>query len=383
MSPPSIVEKAHALVPLIREQRPEGDERARLTKRVVEACGRAGLFRMTGAAEAGGLECSLTDVIAASEVVSGADPAVGWYVQNSMQAWRMAAQLDAESRVEAFRNPDLHFGNASQNQGAATPVEGGYRLSGTWPVVTGVEDSEWAFLVGTLMEDGEPRSIDDRPDRRNFLVPTSELEISQTWQGVSAMRGTGSNRVRAHDVFVPDRFTTALETPFDIDRPYTRVSSLAFIMPSIGGVVLGVLGPVIDTLTQALRGHTAAFTGEARRDQAASQELVVRSRAQYRGLRAGLYEVAGMIDAVLERGHDVPPDLRAEAYASSVVTVDSARHMASEIFAGGTRDAFLRNNPMELGLKDLHAIGYIMSSARFIVHSAGRVMLGGDPDPGA
>ncbi len=383
MSRSTILDDARKLVPLIGEQRPESDQRARLTKRVVDACGRAGLFRMAGPEEAGGLECRLTDIVAASETVSAADPAVGWYVQNSMQAWRMSAQLEPEAREEAFHDRDLHFGNASQNQGAATRIDGGYRLSGAWPVVTGVEDSEWTFLVGTLMEDGQPRTIEERPDTRNFLVPTSELAISQTWQGVSAMRGTGSNRVQAHDVFVPDRFVTGLETPFRIDRPYTRPSPLVFIMPAIGGVVLGILGPVIDALLDALEGHTAAFTGEARRDQASSQELAAHCRAQYRALRAGLDQVVGLIDVALERGDEVSPELRAEAYASSMFTVDTARRMASEIFAGGTRDAFLRDNPMEVGLKDLHAIGYIMSSARFIVHTAGRVMLGGDPDPGS
>ena len=379
----SIVQEARALLPLIRDERPEGDQRARLTKNVVEACGRAGLFRATGATEAGGGECRLGDVVAASEIVSGADPAVGWYVQNSMQAWRMASQLDAETRGEVFADPNRYCANAGQNQGVVTRVEGGYRLSGTWPVVTGVEDSDWTFMAGTICENGEPRMVEGRPDTRNLLVPTSALEISQTWQGVSAMRGTGSNRVRVDDVFVPERFVVSGETPLAIDRAYTRLSPLAWIMPAIGGVVLGVLSPVIETLTDALAGHTAAFTGEARRDQAASQELAVRCRAEYRALRAGLHDVVGAIDATLERGEDVSAELRAEAYASSMHAVDSARQMASDIFAGGTRDAFMRGNPMERGLKDLHAIGYIMASARFIVHTAGRVMLGGEPDPGA
>jgi len=100
-------------------------------------------------------------------------------------------------------------------------------------------------------------------------------------------------------------------------------------------------------------------------------------------MRAGLYDVVGVIDAALERGEDISADLRADAYASSMYAVDMSRKLESDIFAGGTRDAFLRDNPMERGLKDLHAIGYIMASARFIVHTAGRVMLGGDPDPGA
>jgi alkylation response protein AidB-like acyl-CoA dehydrogenase len=379
----SIVQDARALLPLIRDERPEGDQRARLTKNVVEACGSAGLFRATGATESGGLESRLSDVVAASEIVSGADPAVGWYVQNSMQAWRMASQLDADTRDEVFADSNRYCANAGQNQGIVTRVEGGYRLSGTWPVVTGVEDSDWTFMVGTLFENGGPRLVDERPDTRNLLVPTSALEISQTWQGVSAMRGTGSNRVRVEDVFVPDRFVVSGDTPLVIDRAYTRLSPLAWIMPAIGGVVLGVLGPVIETLTEALGAHTAAFTGEARRDQAASQELAVRCRAEYRALRAGLYDVVGAIDAALERGEDVPAEMRAEAYASSMYAVDVSRKLASDIFAGGTRDAFLRDNPMERGLKDLHAIGYIIASARFIVHTAGRVMLGGDPDPGA
>lgn len=378
----SIVDKAHALVPLILEERAKADEQARLTKKVVEACGQAGLFRMAAPVEISGLEANLGEMIAAAEVVSGADPAVGWYVQNAVPGWRTAAFLDEASRADVFKNSALYFGHAGQNQGRATPVDGGYQLSGTWPVVTGVEDSEWTFLVGTLMEDGEPKLQDGRPDTRNFLVPTSQLDIGQTWQAVSAMRGTGSNRVKVEDVFVPHHLAIGAETPLQLDRPYTRTPTLALLVPMVGGVVLGVLGPVIDTLTNALAGHTAAFTGEARRDQTASQELVAGCRAQYRALRAGLYEVAGLIDGAIARGEDPSPAVRAEAYASSMHTIESGRQMASDIFSGGTRDAFMKDNLMERGLRDLHAIGYIMAAARFIVHSAGRVMLGGEHDPG-
>jgi alkylation response protein AidB-like acyl-CoA dehydrogenase len=379
---PSIVEAARALVPLIRDQRGESDKQARLTREVVSACGQEGLFRMSAPREVGGLEATVADMVRATELVSGADPAVGWYIQNSQLGWRVAAQLGETERCEIFRNRDVNFGNGSQNQGRAVPVDGGYRLNGTWPVVTGVEDSEWCFLVGTLMEAGEPRTLDGHPDTRNFLVPTDALEITQTWHRVSAMRGTGSNLVRAQDVFVPWEHTVGADTPFAIDRAYTRVPTLCMIMPIIGGVVLGVLGPLVDTLAASLTGHTAAFTGEHRRDQAASQELIADCRAAYRALRAGLTSVAEEIDETLARGKDPSPALRAEAYAASMYAVDTCRKLASEIFAGGTRDAFMKDDPVERGLKDLHAIGYIMAAARFVLHSAGRVMLGGEHDPG-
>ena len=38
MSVEPVVEAARSLVPLIEEERPHGDQRARLGKRVVEAC---------------------------------------------------------------------------------------------------------------------------------------------------------------------------------------------------------------------------------------------------------------------------------------------------------------------------------------------------------
>ncbi len=38
--------------------------------------------------------------------------------------------------------------------------------------------------------------------------------------------------------------------------------------------------------------------------------------------------------------------------------------------------------PLEQGLRDLHAISYVMAAVRFAVHSAGRVLLGGEHDHG-
>jgi len=51
-------------------------------------------------------------------------------------------------------------------------------------------------------------------------------------------------------------------------------------------------------------------------------------------------------------------------------------------FAVGTRDAFVLGHPLEAALKDLHAIAYARSAVRFVVHSSGRVLLGGEHDHG-
>ena len=72
-----IVGSAQDLEPLIAAQREEGDRNANLTPEVVEACGAAGTFRMAAPRELNGLELLPPDVVAATQIASRADPAVG------------------------------------------------------------------------------------------------------------------------------------------------------------------------------------------------------------------------------------------------------------------------------------------------------------------
>ena len=95
----SIVATARALQPLLREHLVEGERRARLTPAVVTAVGQAGLFRILAPREVGGLEASPSVTLAAVEAVSAADPAVGWYMGNSMAACLAAAALEEKERA--------------------------------------------------------------------------------------------------------------------------------------------------------------------------------------------------------------------------------------------------------------------------------------------
>lgn len=51
-----------------------------------------------------------------------------------------------------------------------------------------------------------PRQMNGLPDGRLFLIPTSDIECSPSWQEAAAMGGTDSNAVSVRDVFVPESF---------------------------------------------------------------------------------------------------------------------------------------------------------------------------------
>jgi alkylation response protein AidB-like acyl-CoA dehydrogenase len=377
-----ILDATRDLQPLISEHRPEGDRQANLTREVLDACGEAGLFRMAAPREVGGLELLPRDVVTATQNVSHADPAVGWYALNSMAASFLAAFVGEEERQALFEDANANFGFAFMPGGKATPVQGGYRLSGFWPVMTGGGTAKWATVAGHVMDGDAPREIDGIPDAREFLVQTKDLQFKNTWQDVSAMRGTGSNAFSVEDLFVPEGFVVAPNDPPRINRPYFRAPVVFHILPSDSAVILGIVESVLDNIIPALSKQKAAVTGEWRRDQAATQELIVECTYMFRSAQAVLREVTDLASRRIEKGEEIGAKERAELYAIATQIFEVGRKLASELFAGGTRDAFVRGHPLEHALKDLHAIAYARSATRFVVHSAGRVLLGGEHDVG-
>ncbi|HCO59685.1 MAG TPA: hypothetical protein DIT58_05775, partial [Porticoccaceae bacterium] len=263
MNSQSIVDVAANLRPLISQHRREGELNARLAPEVVEAVGKAGMFRLFAPKEVGGLEATPSEAFGAVVEMAAGDPAVTWYVVNSMPGCMMTAKLPEEERNRVFADPDRHFGFSAVALSKATPVEGGFTLNGSWPVVTGVEDSHWCALAGLVWEGDEPRLVDGRPDARMFLIPTEQLEIEQTWQNAAAMRGTGSNQVNAKDVFVPEvRACVPGSTP-QIDRPMFRGSPTALTLPIFAAVAVGVLKGAIEAASAEIKQKVSSVTGKA------------------------------------------------------------------------------------------------------------------------
>lgn len=377
-----IVGAARDLESLIVAQRPEGDRRANLTSEVIEACGAAGMFRMAAPVEVGGLELLPPDVVVATQIVSRADPAVGWFALNSMPVCYRAAFVGPEEREALFEHFDANFAFAFMPGGRATPVDGGYRLSGFWPVMTGGLTARWALVGGHIMDGEQALLVEGEPVAREFLVRTADGQSRDTWENVSAMRGTGSNAFSVQDLFVPEGFVIAPDAYPRLDRPYYRAPLLVHALPSDAAVILGIVESVLDAMIPALSTQKSAATGKMRRDQPSTQELIVRCVYMYRSAKAGLAEMCERAGERIEAGGELDAVERGEYYAVGTQIFEVGRELASELFAGGTRDAFVRGHPLEQALKDLHAIAYARSATRFIVNSAGRAILGGQHDVG-
>lgn len=377
-----LVTAALELQPLIRKYLDTGEQEARLVNEVFAAVGQAGLFRLFAPHEVGGPEASPAVALAAIEAVSAADPAVGWCIGNSQPACLAAGWLAEDERAQLFAEPNRNFGFSAAPAGRAVPENDGYRLSGQWPVVTGCEDASWCALAGLVMDGDTPRQMNGLPDGRLFLVPTADIVISPTWQGAVAMRGTGSNAVSVDKVFVPEGFAHTPAKPRVIDRPLYRLPLPLLFAPAGTAVALGALDTAVASAREALGAKVSSFSGQTIRDQTPIQELIAHSSAALRAARAGLFAATNAAWDLASTGAEVPLPLRAELYASTFYVLDTARDTVSQLYARGTRAAFMQGNPLERALRNLHAIAFGYESSRGLQHSAGRVLLDGEPlDP--
>ena len=342
MSSKNIEDIAISLQPLIVEHRRDGEVNARLANEVVSAVGKEGMFRMFAPKEVGGLELTPSDAFRATVAISAADPAVGWYVVNSMAGCMIAAALPKAERQTLFIEPDRNFGFSAVALAKATPVDGGYSLNGTWPVVTGCNDSLWCALAGIVHEGDKPRLLaNGRPDARIFLVPTEQLKIEQTWQHAAAMRGTGSNQASAEDIFVPEVLAHSPGNPALIDRPLFRSAPSLLTLPIFAAVAVGVLQGAIEAASGEIKSKVSSITGKALRDQTETQLVIADANAALRSIRAGSLEAFDKVWGALQSGEPVPNEIKAEMYSSSFYAGDVAREMVSRLYTKGSRAAFI------------------------------------------
>lgn len=170
------------------------------------------------------------------------------------------------------------FANAG-GAGLAEAVPGGYRLSGHWKVVSGINFANWFITFGMVTKDGEPRlTAGGASEVRLFAVHRDQLRIENIWN-VSGMRATGSNDVVVADAFIPAMLVSSADFPSRIDRPLYRGFPPVLVFP----------GCAADALYES-----AATTGAVTINQRANLRAAMSHAANAsRDALVAMYELAG------------------------------------------------------------------------------------------
>jgi 3-hydroxy-9,10-secoandrosta-1,3,5(10)-triene-9,17-dione monooxygenase len=254
------LQRAAALIPLIRENAATAETARRLAPAVRDALHASGLFRYLQPKSRGGMELDFAAWVEIPEMLGRGDCSTAWNVANLASHHRTLALFSKEAQDEVWNeDPDaLIAAGIAYPQGRAKKVDGGLLLSGTWNFCSAINDSTWNMLACMVMENDKP------VDWVQCLLRDSEYQIIDDWQTMG-MRGTGSCTVKVEELFVPLYRTQSMATALPGHRyagvsentnPMYRIPTSSVGGHGLAGCVIGNAQGALDTTLDWIKSRS-------------------------------------------------------------------------------------------------------------------------------
>ena len=195
-----LVARADSMRATLRERQALCEQSGRLPPETNDDFVKAGFYRTLQPRCFGGYEFDLPTFAKVIMAISRGCTESGWVLALVsghpvlLAGFPEQAQREAYGAAGEFRGPGVAMAG-----GSALPVEGGYRIQGTWDYSSGC-DVGTHFLGMTLLNSA------DSPVPTGFgwvLFDRDQFKVIDNWN-VIGMQGTGSRRVVVEEVFVPE-----------------------------------------------------------------------------------------------------------------------------------------------------------------------------------
>jgi alkylation response protein AidB-like acyl-CoA dehydrogenase len=359
------------------------DRERRLTERGIAGITAAGLTRLMTPRRLGGYEADMRTFLDVTVELGRGCCSAAW-VTGVLNAGNFVVSLfPAEAQDEVWAGaPDAC---AALVLGAPTasvePADGGVVVSGQWPYASGSLHSDW---VSVLI----PRGVDSPGfDIHLVLVPTSEVEIKDTWF-FTGMRGTGSNTVVADRVFVP-RHRVAPLMPFIVGATDHLVDASHRYRNSLMGLfAIGLLGAQLGGADRALRyviehGPTRPVAASTYANQAQSPTFQLDLASASTLIDTAMLlaaRLAATVDEDAAAGRNPGLISRARARMDSTQVAQNCRDAIDLLLTAHGSSSFNESNPLQRIWRDVNVAGRHAGFGMGIPHQLyGRALVGMDP----
>jgi 3-hydroxy-9,10-secoandrosta-1,3,5(10)-triene-9,17-dione monooxygenase len=357
----AMIARAHALVPQLRERASRTEELRHLPPETERDLHEAGLFRILQPKSVGGSEFDYVALVDFADVIGQADASVAWNLVNLASHHWMLGMFDPYAQDLIWsKDPDALIASSFVfPAGRAKKVDGGYQLRGRWPFSSGVDSCEWNMLAGVIASDDEADGI----EYRIFLLHRSDYKISDTWTA-SGLRGTGSNDVEVHDLFVAEAMTLAVAdltggpTPGSAVNPNALYALPVFsLFPYVlAGVALGNAQACLDDYIGVSRHRASTYNRTRLGDLQSTQIKIAAASAKIDAAR--LIMRATCIDAMAEARRGDIPDMAAKTKArrDGAYSVNLCTEAVALLFSASGARGLFSSGALQRQFRDAHAI---------------------------
>jgi len=366
------------LAPLITQHADEAERARRLARPVVEALVNAGVFRLLVPPVLGGAGASPLEFREVVETIAAVDGSTGWCVMISGGYGQFAGLLPPAAATNIFRDAAAVLAGTFRPTGVARVVEGGYQVSGQWPLASGSSHAAWLLGGCRVMEGDQPRRTPaGQPEWRLVFLPVSEAVILDTWH-TAGLRGTASNDFVLNNRFIPTHrtcwFTHAPARP----EPLYRLPAVAVFAAWIASVPLGIAHHAIALFTALAGAKTPTWSQALLREKTAAQLAVGQAEGLVRAGRAFLTETLRDAWATVTGGTALSWEQRGLLWLASTQAATQAVQAVELLFTAAGASAVYASTGLERCLRDGRTAAQHLTVAPTNFEIAGQLALGLD-----
>ncbi len=371
-----LVELAKSFTPQIEACREESERNRSMPAALARAMAESGLFRVWVPKALGGFEADIETNLRVVEEVSKTDGAAGWNVMIAGTGGMFSAYLPPEGGREVYSDPNVITAGALAPKGRAVAENGGYRLTGRWPLASGCMNASWMGGGSFVVEDGAPRMVNGIPDLRIFMLPKSEATIIDTWNS-AGLRGTGSHDFQVDDIFIPENHTFALLNgqPY-YDGPLYRASISNVFSPPVAAVALGIARAALNEFAALASGKMPVFTTTVLRDRPTVQAQVGRAEALVRSARALLFEVTGSLWESMCAGEPITDEQQVMTRVACANAAKSCAEAVTMVYTMGGATSVYETSKLARCFRDVHVVTQHIAVQEQLFERTGKYFLG-------
>ncbi len=366
------VRRAQALRPLLEADAAEINTRRELTPAVVAALKSGGFFRMLKTQAVGGMELHPKTFSMVTEAISSIDASTAWVVCQGNGCSTSSAYLAPEVAQEIFGTVDGILAWGPPGPYEAVPVEGGYRITGTWRFASGCQNATW---LGAHIRTADTKQL------RTFLFPKTSATMTDIWHTVG-LRGTASNQYSVQDLFVPTPHVMHRDDPGhrNTDSLLYRFTSGQLYSIGFAGVALGIARGMLDAFMTLPATKVARGASKPMRENNVVQSQLAQSLARWRSARANLHATVDEAwDHVVQTG-EMTADDRMLIRLASTWSIQQAREVVNTLYHAVGSMAVFEEQPFERRLRDMHTVAQQAQGRQLHFETVGQLMLGLNPE---
>lgn len=355
---PDIIARIRQHSDFWRENAPRAEQLGRLPDDVAAKLTELGVVRLLQSKRYGGCEAHPRTFFESVFELGRRCGSTGWVAGVVGVHPHELSQADPRLQEELWgRDPDTWVASPYAPMGRATPVPGGYDLTGRWSFSSGTDHCQWVVIGGRVLDD-----TGEQIGTAHFCLPRGDYEIVDGSWEVMGLRGTGSKDLVVEHAFVPEHRVIAQEEIVagtaaraqGLDNPLYSIPRDIIFSGAITMATLALCQGVLDAYVEHARDRVSRIGGKASCDPHTLAALAESAADIQSAVQHFHWDIDRVYDTAAA-GDVVDKDLRIEVRRNQAHQSARAVAAADRLFVNAGGASLHLSHPLQRMWRDAHA----------------------------